>query len=105
VLLSLAVVFSTCAVYANATLPTISAKVSLLKAASLGGKQLNPGDYSVKAEESRVVVMANGKEVAEASIQWKDETKKPLLSMVIVENGQVSEIHFQGKTRYAVIAQ
>jgi len=59
----------------------------------------------VKADESRLTVMASGKEVAEASIQWKDETRKPLLSMVVVENGQVSEIHFQGKTRYAVIAQ
>ena len=62
-LLSLAVVFSTCAVYANATLPTITTRVSLLRSC-LAGRQAvdDPGEYSVKADESKVVVTANGKE-------------------------------------------
>src|SRR5579862_3934502 len=87
VLLSLVVASTTCGVYADATLPTINAKVSLLTSASLGGKQLDPGDYSVKADESKVVLMVGKKEIAEASIQWKDEARKPLLSTLVIQDG------------------
>jgi uncharacterized protein (UPF0333 family) len=81
-----------------------STTMDLLNAVSLNGKQLKPGIYTVTADDSKVTVAQNGKVIAEAPIEWKDETTKPHNSNIVTNNDQVTEIHFGGKMRYVQVA-
>jgi hypothetical protein len=83
----------------------IKTNVDLLNSASLAGKELKPGTYSISADSSKLTISAHGKLVAEAAIQWKDEGGKASHSTVVTDAGQLKEIHFSGKTQYIVIAQ
>ena len=74
--------------------------VAFVKDATIGGKQLKAGEYDVKATQSSVQLLHNGKLVAESPVEWKDEQSKPRNSSVVSENGAVKEIHFAGKERY-----
>jgi hypothetical protein len=82
---------------------TSTASVSILSETTLAGKQIKPGDYQVRADETKVSIERNGKVIAEAPVQWKDETKKPSYSTVVTTNGQIKEVHFGGKMRYVEI--
>jgi hypothetical protein len=82
----------------------VSTEVDILSACSLAGKQLKPGTYRVTADDATVTVEMNGKVVAQAPITWKDETSKPKNSNIVTNDGQVNEIHFNGKMRYASIS-
>jgi hypothetical protein len=82
-----------------------SATMDVLSAISLGGKQLKPGTYTVTADDSKVRVTQNGKVLAEAPVQWKDETSKARYSNIVTVDEKVTEIHFSGKMRYVAIAQ
>ena len=82
----------------------ISTEVDILSACTLAGKQLKPGTYRVTADDATVKVEMNGKVVATAPITWKDETSKPKNSNVVTNDGQVNEIHFNGKMRYVSIS-
>jgi hypothetical protein len=88
----------------NKTSKSTKATMDLLTEASLGGKQLKPGTYVVTADDSKVTFSMNGKVVAEASVQWKDETTKVSMSNFVNVGDQVKEIHFGGKMRYVEIA-
>ncbi|MGD1209906.1 MAG: hypothetical protein ABR973_00935 [Candidatus Acidiferrales bacterium] len=79
--------------------------LDILNAATLGGKQIEPGTYRISADDSKVTLERNGKMVAEAPVQWKDETSKPSYSKIVTENSQIKEIHFSGKMRYIQIAE
>ena len=81
----------------------ITTTMDFLHAVTLGGKELKPGSYHVTANDTKVTVEQNGKVVAEAPVQWKDETRKPLYSNIVSSGDQVTEMHFAGKMRYAVI--
>jgi hypothetical protein len=83
----------------------VSATMSLLNPATFAGKQLKPGDYAVSADETHVKLSMNGKVVAEAQVQWKDETSKAKYSAFVSENNKITEIHFGGKTRFVTIAE
>lgn len=78
--------------------------LDLFEAATLGGKNLKPGTYRIEADDSKVTLQVDGKVVAEAPVQWKDETSKPAYSKVVTENKQIKEIHFSGKMRYVEIS-
>jgi hypothetical protein len=80
-----------------------TAQVDVLSTITLAGKQLKPGSYVVKADDSKVTLLLNGKVVAEAPIEWKDETNKPKYSQIVTTDSQVKEIHFSGKMRYVTI--
>ena len=82
---------------------TTIAKVDILSTVTLAGKQLKPGTYEVRAEESKVTLLVNGKVIAEAPVEWKDETTKPNYSKIVTTDDQVKEIHFNGKMRYVAI--
>lgn len=86
---------------ANATVKTI---MTFQNPITLGGTQLKPGDYNVAADDSKITISRNGKVVAEAPIQWKDETGKSQVSKIVSDSGLVTEIHFQGKTRYVAVS-
>jgi hypothetical protein len=80
-----------------------TAEVEILSAVTLAGKQLKPGIYRVTADDSKVTLTLNGKVVAEAPVQWKDETSKPNTSNIVTNSDQLKEIHFNGKMRYVAI--
>jgi hypothetical protein len=104
VALVLAMPLAARAVAGNNSKPT-SATMDVLSAISLGGKQLKPGTYTVTADDSKVTLAQNGKVLAEAPVQWKDETNKARYSNIVTVGDQVTEIHFGGKMRYVTIAQ
>lgn len=83
----------------------ISTRMDLLNPATLSGKALQPGTYAVTADEAKVTLSLNGKIVAEAPVQWKDESGKARYSAFVTDGSQIREIHFNGKTRYIEIAQ
>jgi hypothetical protein len=83
----------------------VTATMSLLNSATFAGKQLKPGDYAVSADETHVRISMNGKVVAEAPVQWKDETGKAKYSAFVSENNKITEIHFGGKTRFVTISE
>jgi hypothetical protein len=78
-------------------------EVDVLTTVTLAGKQLKPGTYRVTADDSKVTVSLGGKVVAEAPVEWKDETTMPRYTSVVTTNDQVKEIHFNGKMRYVAI--
>lgn len=84
---------------------TIATTVDLLNPATLAGKQLAPGTYEVKADETKLTLKHNGKVVAEVPVQWKDEQTKARYSAIVVEGDQVKEFHFGGKTRFVQVAE
>jgi hypothetical protein len=83
----------------------INTTMSLLNPATVGGKQLQPGDYAVSADETHVTISMRGKVVAEAPVQWKDESGKAKYSAFVSEGNKITEIHFGGKTRFVTIAE
>jgi hypothetical protein len=85
---------------------TVSVTMDLVNNATIGGKQLKPGTYDVKADDAKVTLSVNGKVVAEAPVQWKDEKNKAKYSAIITDGdaNQVKEVHFNGKTRYVELS-
>jgi hypothetical protein len=83
----------------------VSTTMSLLNPTTLAGKDLKPGDYSVTVDDTHVKLSLNGKVVAEAPVQWKDETSKPKYSAFVINDNKITEIHFGGKTRFVSIAE
>jgi hypothetical protein len=90
---------------AKPTKASVTTTMSLLNPAQLAGKQLKPGDYAVTVDENHVTVSMNGKIVAEAPVQWKDETEKAKYSAFVAEGSKITEIHFGGKTRFCTISE
>jgi hypothetical protein len=80
-----------------------SADLEIFSAVTLAGKQLKPGTYHIIADDSKVTVSIGNKVVAEAPVEWKDETSKPRYSNIVSAGDQVKEIHFNGKMRYVAI--
>jgi hypothetical protein len=85
--------------------PIVKSDVKLLDSAKLGSSDLKPGDYSVTADDTHAKFFKGGKVIAEASIQWKDESSKSKYTTVVVESSQIKEIHFSGKMKYVEITQ
>jgi len=86
------------------TKSTVSAQMDIVKDATIGGKEVKAGTYDVKANETKVTFSRNGKVVAEAPVQWKDEQSKSLHSMLVIDGCAVKEIHFTGKSRYVEVS-
>jgi hypothetical protein len=83
----------------------VNTTMSLLNPTTLAGKDLKPGDYAVTVDETHVKLSLNGKVVAEAPVQWKDETSKARFSAFVINENKITEIHFGGKTRFVTIAE
>lgn len=80
-----------------------SATVVVIDDAVVGGKQLKAGTYDVKATESSVKFLHDGKVVAVSPIEWKDEQSKQRNPSITTDSGSMKEVHFAGKARYAEI--
>jgi len=85
--------------------PIVKTELRLVSPATLGGTELKAGEYSVTADDAHARFSKNGKVVAEASIQWKDESAKPQTNAVVVDSNQIKEIHFGGKMKYVEISR
>jgi len=81
-----------------------SARVDLITDASIGGKSVKAGTYDVKADDTTLTLKQNGKVIAQAPIEWKDEPSKSANSSLVTESGTLLEVHFSGKTRYAQLS-
>lgn len=66
----------------------------------IGGTELQPGDYVIRADDgaTKVQVLSHGKTVAEVLCQWTNLSEKAQASEVDVDNGQVMQVKFAGKT-------
>jgi len=89
----------------NPTKEIVSKSMNLSNPVTLGGTELKPGSYSVKAYGVKVTFSRGGKMIAEAPVQWKDEADEAEHSTIVTESGQIREIHFLGKSKYVEIAQ
>jgi hypothetical protein len=89
----------------NPTKEIVSKSMNLSNPVTLGGTELKPGSYSVKAYSVKVTLSRGGKMIAEAPVQWKDEADEAAHSTIVTESGQIREIHFLGKSKYVEIAQ
>ena len=89
----------------NPTKEIASMSMNLSNPVTLGGTELKPGSYSVKADSVKVTFSRGGKMIAEAPVQWKNEADKAAHSSIVTESRQIKEIHFLGKSKYVEIAQ
>jgi hypothetical protein len=71
----------------------------------LAGKPLKRGEHRVTTNDSNVTLGRGGKVVAEAPVEWHDETNKPKSSTIEITTCRVKGIRFSGKIRYVVIAE
>ena len=85
--------------------PIVKTDLRLLSPATLGAADLKAGEYSVTADDTHARFSKGGKVIAEASIQWKDESAKRQYTAVVVDANQIKEIHFAGKMKYVEITQ
>jgi hypothetical protein len=73
--------------------------------ATLGGTNLQSGEYSITVDDTHAKFLKNGKVIAEVSVQWKDESAKPQTTAIVIDGNQIKEIHFGGKMKYVEITQ
>jgi hypothetical protein len=81
-----------------------STTVSVQNSMWLAGQEIKPGDYTVSANETQLTISRNGKIVAQAPVQWKDETSKARSSTVVADGNKIKEVHFGGKTKYVEVS-
>jgi hypothetical protein len=81
----------------------VKTTITLSRPAMLGEKPLEPGDYRVEADDSRVVIRRGKDVVAEMEAKWRD-LEAPLRSTgLVLREGRIVEIRFGGQTRALVV--
>jgi hypothetical protein len=70
----------------------------------LAGQEIKPGDYTISASETQLTISRNGKVIAQAPVQWKDEASKAKYSTIVSDGNKIKEVHFGGKTRYVEVS-
>jgi hypothetical protein len=87
---------------------TDAAQLTVTEPATIGSTQLKPGDYNLEVKDNqttlKVVDTNTGKTVAEVPCQWIQLQQKPSSTQVLVNNNQVTEVDFGGKTQAVRIA-
>ena len=73
--------------------------VHLTSTATVAGKTLQEGDYSLTVSGNDAKFMSKGKVVAEVPCTWKTLQSKPAYDEVLIDGGAVTEIEFQGQTQ------
>lgn len=93
-------------------LQTLSAKDSkadtasiftIQNATSLAGQTVAAGDYKVSVTETQLTMSKNGKVVAQAPVQWRDEPSKATRSTIVTDGNKITEFHFGGKNRFVAV--
>ena len=67
---------------------------------TIGGTEVKPGDYVLRAEDggSQLEILSHGKVVAQVPCQWTQLPQKAQDSEVDIDAGQVTQVKFGGKT-------
>jgi hypothetical protein len=67
---------------------------------TIGGTQIQPGQYQLKAEEGKaeLQVVAKGKVVATVPCHWTELSAKPSDSQVSTDGDKVTQVQFGGRT-------
>lgn len=81
----------------------MKASLTLPNAVMIGTQQLKPGDYRVIVKETQATFMKDGKTVAQANIQWKDNSAKETVTSVVLDGNQLKEVRFGGKTQSILV--
>ena len=89
---------------AKGTKPVVNTTMSLYNSAFVLGHELKAGDYTVTATDTMLTISQNNKVLVEAPITWKNEAGKSQFSTFVTDGNKVTELHFSGKTQYAVLA-
>jgi len=86
---------------------TISVAWSISHAVMIGGTRVQPGDYEIKAEEgqTQLQVEHNGKVVAQVPCKWIQLPTKATSDGVVVSDGRVIQIDFNGQTEAVQFSQ
>lgn len=69
----------------------------------IGTQQLKPGVYDVIVKETQATFLKDGKTVAQANIEWKDNSSKPPATSVVLDGAQLKEVRFGGKTQSILV--
>lgn len=79
---------------------TDTAQWSPMQMVMVGSTQVDPGVYTLRAEESgkTLEVLQNGKVVAETTGHWTQLPKKAANTEVLTDNNKITQIQFQGRT-------
>jgi hypothetical protein len=80
-----------------------TAHINLYETAKIGDVTLEPGLYEVKVENGKVIWMKGKKVVTEVKGEWTDTKEKPRRTSVIVDEGLVKEVRFEGKSQVLMI--
>lgn len=82
---------------------TNKAQLTVTQSTTIAGKELKPGNYNLEVKENdtqlKVIDADNGKVVAQVPVQWITLKDKANTSAVIVNENQVTEVDFGGKTQ------
>lgn len=67
---------------------------------AIGGTEVKPGDYEIKAEEgqSQLQLLSHGKMLAQVPCHWIQLPSKAIASGVGTESNKVTSVEFEGKT-------
>lgn len=67
---------------------------------TIGGTEMKAGDYLIQVADggAQLEVMSHGKVIAQVPCQWTQLSQKAVSSEVDVDNGQVTQVKFGGKT-------
>jgi len=80
--------------------------MKIYKAAHLGQRELQAGEYRLKIDGSAVTVEKNGKMAAETQGRWEERAaKSPYSSVLLDASGQILEVRFEGEKRVLVISE
>lgn len=79
---------------------TDTAQWSTDQAVMIGTTQVEPGDYTLRAEESgkTLEVLHNGKVIAQAPCHWIELPTKAVSTEVSTDHSKVTQIQFAGRT-------
>lgn len=82
---------------------TDSAKLSVLTPTTIAGTELKPGTYNLEVQPNattmKVVNTQTYKTVAQVPVHWIQVKKAPSSTQIILNQNQVNEIEFGGKTQ------
>ena len=79
---------------------TDTAKWEPLQAVTVGNTEIQPGDYTLRAQESgtMVEVLHDGKVVAQVPCHWIELPQKAANTEVSTNDNKVTQIEFAGRT-------
>jgi hypothetical protein len=77
--------------------------INITQSAKIGKASLQAGEYRLMIDGNKATVQKGRETIAESEGRWEDRaTKASNDSVLISENGQVTEVRFAGQTRVFV---